>query len=185
MKILADGTICIETRNELPIVKQYVELKKLDTFKLKVGTLGTQDRVDLEKHNKSGECLKIYAENRELLKKVVSLDLYHSVDDYNIISYCENLQYLSLPNTEDDAKIVKPFINNNERIKSLNLSDTSLLDIDLKMKRVEKLSISQCNYINKFIIDEGDVISLDNSIFNNFPHLKEIKICHIPKFYAF
>lgn len=181
MKILQDGTINIETIEELKVVEQFVKIKGLDKFKLKIGTY--------ESYVKSSGNVTVadFKDYAGVLSKVESLNLIFSSLDIGVIEYCKNLKQITIPFSYDTNQLLDK-INLLNGLTKLQIASSSIgvLTSPAFPKNVEDVTLRMAFKANNFSInEENKMVAFNNDFIQNCSTLKKFSILNFPFIYYY
>lgn len=181
MKIFADGTIAIDTKAELELVKNYVESNGLDKFNLKIGLEDTASRIDI---SKDVYIRNFYDNYADLLAKVDCLDLSYSNDIY-IINYCPNLTNLTLPNIYPELyKQYEDVFTYFKKMKTLGVSNLALLKSRIFVNASE-INIRFHDYMPYYMTsDKNKLDYITDGDLYYCTNLEKLNLMLLPNFYS-
>ncbi|MBQ8749320.1 MAG: hypothetical protein IJZ29_02475 [Clostridia bacterium] len=184
MKILVDGTINIDTREELASVYKYVAENKIDKIKLKIGSSESFKIEEIKQENVLSDYSEFYAKYSGLLDKVESLNFFDSMLDYSLIKNCRNLKSVSAPRSCLVNSFVKA-LNEMKHLKELESPFLSILNKKLP-DTIEKIVVTaKTNKKSYAIDDESKLVAITDDLLKNVSNLKEISLINIAQCYHF
>lgn len=184
MKILVDGTINIDTREELENVYKYVTENKVNRIKLKIGSKQSFKIEEVKVENVLSDYSEFYAKYSDLLDKVESLNFFHSMLDYSFIKHCKNLKSIACPKHCYLKSFIKS-LNELKYLKELEIPFVTILNYKLP-DTIEKIVLTaKTNKINFVIDDESKLFTITDDLLKNVSNLNDFSLINVAQCYHF
>lgn len=184
MNILPDGTVLIEHKEEMALVKKYVDGLNLKSFKLKIA----YNRGGKIVQSKLENGIEFFKEYADVLSRAECVDLTSAPPSYLAVTYYSKyIKKLVLPTLpEEEYDNIQPFIDYLENLEILDYWDIKLFKSNLNFNNIKQINIKGRTNSGRFAIDDANgLTSIDAKDFEKAKNLTDFEMMTCSGVYSF